>query len=63
MRVLLGGGDWGYWAPIDSRSETTLAQCVWFGAFGGIDAHATEMGAEAVIGDALDAAFLMGSTP
>ena len=31
-----GGGDWGYWTPIDSRFETTRAQCVWFGAFGEI---------------------------
>ena len=23
MRVLLAGGDWGYWTPIDSRFETT----------------------------------------
>src|ERR1700692_4530845 len=51
-----GGGDWGYWAPTGSRSETTRHSV--FGLVRSAESTRmlTEMGAEVVIGDALDAA-------
>jgi len=39
MRVLLAGATGAIWTPVDQWFDTTRARCVWFGAFGEVDAH------------------------